>query len=419
MQRALLLKVTLAALLGAVAGLALPADASLFGISLLGIYNLLGQLFLRALTLIVVPLVAASLIAGMMRLGADEALGRLGGKIAVCFVTGMAVAVALGVLSVTLLHPGEGFPLPPSVENAPPVGAVLPGGVGPKIEELLYRVVPANILAAASQGEILGVIAFAVFFGICASHIAEELRGTVRSFWEGTFQALLRMTQGVMRFLPWGVFGLIAKACATLGVEAITALGWFCASVGLALFIYAFVLWPLALRLLVGVSPIRHVKAMFPALVTAFSTSSSAATLPIALECLEKTACVSNRICSLVLPLGIAVNLTASALYAGAVVTFIAQLSGVVIDNGSLAFIYFSTLLTSFGMAGIPSASLVVVVLVLQTLHIPSDHLAIIMAVERLADMVRTAINVFATSCCAVIIARWEGESTALRVRTA
>jgi Na+/H+-dicarboxylate symporter len=157
---------------------------------------------------------------------------------------------------------------------------------------------------------------------------------------------------------------------------------------------------------------------MLPALVTAFSTSSSAATLPIALECLEKSAGVSNRVCSLVLPLGIAVNLSASALYAAAVVTFIVQLSAVTLDTGSIMLIYFTTLLTSFGMAGIPSASLIVVVLVLKTLQIPSDHLAIIMAIERLADMVRTAVNVFATSCCAVIVARWEGETTSLRVRT-
>lgn len=413
MQRQLLLKVALAALLGAAAGLFLPS--AVWGISLIGLYSLLGQLFLRALTLIVVPLVAASLIAGTMRLGADQALGRLGGKIAVTFVAAMATAVALGVAVIGLAEPGRGEASAQAIDAVIPVATAMSGDVWTNLENLLHRIIPANVLGAAAQGEILGVIAFSLFFGVCCAHVAQEVRGTLRSFWEGTFQALLRMTQMVMRFLPWGVFGLIAKACATLGGSDVAALGWFCGTVVVALVLYACVLWPAVLYAF-GVSPIRHFRAMFPALVTAFSTSSSAATLPIALECLEKSAGVSNRICSLVLPLGVAVNLSASALYAGAVVVFVAQMSSIPLGIGTLVTIYLTTLFTSFGMAGIPSASLIVVVLVLQTLKIPNDHLGLIMAIERLADMVRTAINVFATSCCAVVIARWEGEHTAVRI---
>jgi proton glutamate symport protein len=411
MQRMLLFKVFFAALFGAAAGFLLPIDMAVLGVPLLSIYTL----FLRALTLIVIPLVAASIISGMMRLGAEQALGRLGGKIAVTFVSAMALAVALGVAAVVILQPGSHMSLPQYVESAAVANTALSGGMWVNIEQILDRIIPVNILQAASQGQILGVISFSLFFGVCASHIPSEGRVTLRAFWEGTFQTLLSMTQVVMRFLPWGVFGLIAKAVATMGSAAVTALGSFSVAVAIALFIYAAVVLPLALWLFAGVSPLKHVQAMFPALVTAFSTSSSAASLPAALECLEKNAGVSNRICGLVLPLGIAVNLCGSALYAAAVVTFLAQLSGVTFTTSTLLTIYLTTLLTSFGMAGIPSASLIVVVLVLQTLQLPSDNLAIIMAVERFADMLRTAVNVFSTSCCAVIVARWEGESTALR----
>lgn len=417
MDNKFLFKVIIAAFLGIIAGLFIPASFSLLGIPALGVYNLLGQLFLRALTLMVVPLVTASIITGAMRLGEDKSLGRLGGKILLTFACTMACAIAIGMIFVLTANPGAGIPVvdaPEVVLDAVGTGIQTTGSSWDKVEMIFFRVVPSNVLGAASQGEILGVILFASLFGIFSAEAGGSVSATLKAFWESTFNVLIRMTQFVMKFLPFGVFGLIAKATATTGSAAIFSVGAFALTVLLALFFYAFCMWPLALWLLAKVNPWKHLKAMWPALLTGFTTSSSAATLPVALECVEKESGVSNRVSGLVLSLGIAINLSGSALYAAAVVTFIAQLTGAPLDTGSVVFMYIVSLLTCFGMAGIPSASLIAIVLILQTLNIPSDQLALIMAIERFVDMLRTAINVFANSCCAVLVARWEGEETAI-----
>lgn len=411
MQHSFLIKVIIAALLGIAAGLFLPLSETT-----LGIYTILGQLFLRALTLMVVPLVVASIITGTMRLGEDGSLGKLGAKILITFGCTMAAAVAIGMIWVLLLGPGTtptGDVVPTELSKIlahPPVET----STWAKIEHIVFRMVPTNVLAAASQGEILGVILFSSLFGIIAAEIGGTVTATLKAFWESTFKVMIRMTQYVMVLLPIGVFGLLAKAVATTGAEAFYKLGSFTLTAALAFVSYAFIFWPIILLFVARVNPWKHLREMAPALLTGFTTSSSAATLPVALECVEKGSGVSNRVSSLVLSLGVAVNLSASALYAAAVVTFIAQLTHTPLNAASIGFMYVVTLFTSFGMAGIPSASLIVIVLVLQTLNIPADHLALIMAVERFVDMFRTAINVFANSCCAVLIARLEGEQTAI-----
>lgn len=414
MNHAFLYKVLLASILAVILGFSLPADTVILGIPLLGIYNLLGQLFLNALKLMVVPLVIASIITGTMRLGGDNSLGRLGGKILLSFACTMAAAVAIGMASILFFEPGIGQSSAETIaSDLTQLEAVsVKGNAWDKIEQLVLRVVPSNIFQAASQGEILGIILFAALFGIFSAEAGGAAAETMKYFWESTFKVLIKMTQWVMAFLPLGAFGLIAKAIATAGAGAIISVGAFALTAFFTLFIYAFVLWPLALWLIAKVNPWKHLRAMGPALITGFTTSSSAATLPVALECVEKRAGVSNRITSLVLPLGIAVNLSGSALYAAAVVTFIAQQTGYSFDAASTIFMYAVTLLTCFGMAGVPSASLIAVVLILQTLNIPNDQLALIMAIERFIDMARTAINVFGNSCCAVIVARSEGERT-------
>lgn len=414
MNHMFLLKVLFAAVLGIVLGLFLPANAEILGIPLIGIYNLFGQLFLRALTIIVVPLVIASIITGTMRIGADHSLGRLGSKIFLSFILTMACAVAIGMASILIFEPGKGVISQEALSTQlTQLHSVPINEAGwNKIEQIFFRIVPINVFAAASQGEIIGIILFTALFGLFSAELGGNTLITMKAFWEATFKVLIRMTQWIMAFLPLGVFGLIAKAAATAGAGAILSVGTFALTVMIALFFYAFILWPIVLWLVGRVNPWKHLKAMAPALLTGFTTSSSAATLPVALECIEKGSGVSNRVSSLVLPLGIAVNLSGSALYSAAVVAFIAQLTGITLDIGSISFMYVVSLLTCFGMAGVPSASLIAIILILQTLNIPNDQLAIIMAIERFVDMARTAVNVFGNSCCALIVARLEGEKT-------
>ena len=228
---------------------------------------------------------------------------------------------------------------------------------------------------------------------------------------------MMKITHLVMRALPIGVFGLVAKVVATTGAEAFLSVAWFTLTVLIGLFIYAVIVLPLLLKLIAKVSPVAHFYAMGPALLTAFSTSFSAATLPLTLECLEKRANVSNRICSFTVPLGTSLNLTASALFIGATVLFIAQVYAVPMSFGFLINVFLLVIFSSIGLAGIPSACLIGAVLVLHTLGLPADAIGLVMAVERILDMFRTVVNVFGTSCCAVLVASSEGEKVLVPVK--
>ena len=260
----------------------------------------------------------------------------------------------------------------------------------------------------------LGLIFFSLLFGYFISKIDVEPARIMLGFWNGVFQIMMKITHLVMKALPIGVFGLVAKVVATTGSEAFLSVAWFTLTVLVALNIYMFIVLPILLKFVGKVSPLAHFKAMGPALLTAFSTSSSAATLPLTLECLEKRANVSNRICSFTVPLGTSLNLTGSALHVCVAVFFIAQVYGITMGIGTVITVFLLILFSSIGMAGIPSACLVALVLILNTIGLPGDAIGLILAVERILDMCRTVVNVFGTSCCTVLIARAENEKNIL-----
>jgi proton glutamate symport protein len=226
---------------------------------------------------------------------------------------------------------------------------------------------------------------------------------------------MMYITHLVMKFLPIGVFGLVAKVVATTGLDAIKSVMIFATTIIGALAIYALLALPSLLSAVGRVNPIAHFKAMAPALVTAFSTSSTAVTLPITMECVEKRAFVSNRVCSFVIPLASSLNLSGTALYICSSVIFIAQAYGLDLSFATLFVIVLMTFFTSMGMAGIPSAGLISIVLILHTIGLPAEGIGLILAVERLLDMCRTTVSVFGNSCCAVLVAKSEGEKDVLR----
>jgi Na+/H+-dicarboxylate symporter len=236
----------------------------------------------------------------------------------------------------------------------------------------------------------------------------------LRAFWQGVFEVMMRITDLVLRFAPLGVFALVAKVVAEAGLDAFRPLAGFMLTVLLALAFHMLVTLPLILRFIAGVNPLRHYRAMLPALLTAFSTASSAATMPVTMDCVERGAGVSNRTASFVLPLGATVNMDGTALFEGVVVLFIAQLYGVELGLLQQFIVLLLALLTSVGVAGIPAASLVAITLILSSLGLPLEAMGLIMAVDRLLDMSRTAVNVFSDSVGAVVIARSEGESNVL-----
>ncbi len=410
----MLWKVLLALGLAVGAGALAGQDAQIFGVTFYSIFDVLGSLFLNALTLLVIPLVTSSIISGLGSLGGDSSFGRLGAKTFAFYFLTMLLAAAVGVVMVNVIDPGAAFSHSAgaealtSTQKLLQTGATTPAAQNPLVA-ILMKIVPNNILGAASSGNMLGVIAFSLFFGFVLAKIDHPAGRTLVEFWKGLNLVMMRMTHQVMRLMPYGVFFLVAKVIAQGGLESIASLGLFFLTVVLALIVYVFIALPIVFKAR-GLSPIRHFRAMGPALLTAFSTSSSAATLPITMECVEKRAGVSERICSFVVPLGTSVNMSGSALYECVAALFIAQVAGAEIGLLQQFLVVVMSLLTAMGMAGIPSASLVAIIVILNTMGLPAEGIALILPVDRILDMCRTTVNVFSDASCAVLVAQSEGE---------
>ncbi|MDF1820665.1 MAG: dicarboxylate/amino acid:cation symporter [Alcanivoracaceae bacterium] len=412
-------QVLLAMVLGAGLGLLLDEQGTLAGLPLLGALTLVGTLFINALKMVVVPLVTSAIISGITNIGGGTHLGRLGGKTVAYYLLTTLIAVLVGLVLANLLTPGEvdgqpaGDQLGLSADTDDALAGMAGRGAG-DFAGILLKALPPNIVAAAVNGQLLGLIVFALLFGIflraADSTGAARLRETI----DGLYETMMALTLFVIRFAPLGVFALVGKTAATTGYEAIEPLAWFFVTVVAALFLHAAVIMPLLIRLVARRSPVRHARAMMPALLTAFSSASSSATLPMTLECVEKRAGVSNRSASFVLPLGATMNMDGTALYECVAVLFIAQAYGMDLSIAQQASVVVIALLTSIGVAGIPSASLVAITVILGTLGLPAEAIGLILATDRLLDMFRTAVNVWGDSVGAVLVARSEGEEQVL-----
>lgn len=405
--------------LAVVTGLAVDQTFSVFGISFLSILNFFGTLFLNALKMLIVPLVMASIITGMMGLGGDT-LGRLGSKTILYYATTSLVAILIGLFFVNLLQPGivDGEParhvIGLSAETDDVVSKVGDKGAA-DIAEVLLRMVPPNIITAAANGQMLGLIFFSLLFGFFVSKLEGKPAQIHKDFWQGLLNIMMMMTDLIMKFAPIGVYALVTKVILISGVEAFEPLALFFVTVLLALAAHLLLFLPGVLHFIAHVSPAKHFKAMLPALLTAFSTSSSSATLPITMDCVEKRAGVSNQVAGFTLPLGATINMDGTALYECVAAMFIAQAYGISLDVTTQFTIVLIALLTSVGVAGIPSASLVAITIILAAIGLPLEAIGLILVVDRVLDMCRTSVNVFSDSCAAVTIARLEGEETQLR----
>lgn len=379
----------------------------------------IGTLFLNALKMVVVPLIVAAIISGLSSVTQAGGLGRMGLKTLGYYLATGLVAILTGLLFVNLLAPGvlDGAPAGPAIglsQNTDSVLAAVEGknaGEFLKVFELLF---PPNIVAAAAQGQMLGLICFSLLFGIFVTRLPPALASTQQAFWSGLYEVMTGITRLIMAFAPIGVFGLVAPIIAQTGWAAAGPLAKFFVAVLLGLATHLFITLPLVLRFVARVSPWAHLRAMWPAISTAFSTSSSAATLPVTLQCMEQGARVPRRVTRFVLPIGTTVNTDGSALYEGAVVMFIAQCYGVELSLGAQFLVVFTALLTAIGVAGIPSASLIAIAVILGAVGLPLEGIGLVLAVDRVLDMCRTSVNVFGDSCCAVTVARLEGEDGVL-----
>jgi Na+/H+-dicarboxylate symporter len=414
-------QILIALLLAVLVGYLTGPDGELFGIRFLDIYSFLGTMFLNALKMIIVPLIMASIITGIAGIGGRGTFGRLGWKTLLYYFMTSLLAILVGLAAVNIMQPGivDGEPARDiiALEETDLSGIeerVAGKGAG-DVVEIFIRMVPTNIVAAAAEGQMLGLIFFSLLFGYFMTRIEEDRSKLLFDFWQGVFSVMMKITDWVMLFAPLGVFALVAKVVAVTGFEAFQPLMVFFFTVLGALAVHLLITLPLLLRFIARVDPRRQFTAMSPALLTAFSTASSSATLPVTLDCVERRAGVSNRTTSFVLPLGATVNMDGTALYECVAAMFIAQAYGIELGFATQFTVVLVALLTSIGVAGIPAASLVAITIILTTIGLPVEAVGLILAVDRILDMCRTSVNVFSDSCGAVLIGRTEGEQGILQ----
>lgn len=411
-------QILIAIFLAVAVGAVLDRDAGIGLFSFYALFEFLGTLFLNALKMIVVPLIISSIICGVASAGAGENIGRLGAKTISLYMISSFLAILMGLVLVNLTAPGlvDGQPAGNSLnlssqEELAANLSKIEGRGSSDIANVFLRMIPTNVVESAAAGDMLGLIVFALLFGIFMLRVAPKYAEVQKSFWQGVFEIMMAMTIFVMKFAPVGVFGLVAKTVMTTGFAAFAPLSVFFFTVVVALALHVLLTLGLMLWTLAKVNPLSHYKAMIPAMLTAFSTASSSATLPVTIECLEKNVGISNKTSSFVLPLGATINMDGTALYECVAAIFIAQAYGLDLSFGQQFLVVLIALLTSVGVAGIPAASLVAISVILTAIGLPLEGIGLLLVTDRILDMLRTAVNVFSDSCCAVIVARSEGET--------
>jgi Na+/H+-dicarboxylate symporter len=366
----------------------------------------MGDLFLRALKMIIIPLILSSLISGVTNIGTGGSLGRLGLKTLSYYILTSTFAIIVGLFFVNLIKPGVGADLNFSqhveglVEKQRSLG------------DTLINIIPTNIFEALNHSAMLSIIFFAILFGFFITRVGNPHRAVLMKAFNAIFEVMMQITLFVIRFTPLGILGIVARVVADqddLG-NLVARMGLYMGTVILALLIHFLLTLPLIVRFIGKASPWKHMKNMSTPLLTAFSTSSSGATLPLTIEAVEHNSGVSNKISSFTLPLGATINMDGTALYECVAAMFIAQAYGVDMTLVQQLIIIVTALLASIGAAAIPMAGLVMITVILTAVGLPLEGVGLILAVDRILDMFRTATNVWSDSCGAVVVARSEGE---------
>jgi Na+/H+-dicarboxylate symporter len=383
--------------------------AVLFGIYLPSSVNYvswMGTIFLRALQMIIIPLVISSIISGVTNIGNAENLGRLGIKTIIYYISTSTLAILTGLALVNIVQPGVGADLNLSQD----AGLSL---VEHSFKDTLIHIIPDNIFSSMTQnGELLSVIFFALIFGFFITRVPEKPREMLTGFFNAVFEVMMKVTMFIIRFTPFGIFGLVAEKIAQqndLGA-LVQSMGSYMLVVLAGLAFHSMISLPLITRFIGKVNPLKHFHAVKTALLTAFSTSSSNATLPLTMQSVEENDGVSNKISSFTLPLGATINMDGTALYECVAVMFIAQAYGFELSFGQQVIVVITSILASIGAAGVPMAGLVMITIILSAVGLPLEGVGLILAVDRILDMFRTSVNVWSDSCGAVVIARSEGE---------
>ena len=370
----------------------------------------LGVVFMRALKMIVVPLVFCSVTSGVANISATDGFLRLGGKTLGYYLFTCIVAISTGLFLVILIKPGQGLDI-----DLPESVSVL-ATTQMTIRDFLINLIPDNIFQAFSTTNMVGTIVFAIFFGVFLGKSEHSGAKKVQLAIEGIGDVILKLTLFILKFAPLGIFGIIAGVIAAEASSPeqlrlmIESQGLYLGTVLLGISFHLFVTLSLLLYVMGKINPFRHLSRMKDVLLMAFSTASSNGTLPLTLAHVKSRCGVSEKIANFTLPLGATVNMNGTSLYEAVAVLFIAQVYGMDLSVAQQIFVAFAALMVGIGSAGIPMASLVLTVVIIQMVGLPPESIGLILLVDRFADMARTALNVYSDTVCTVLIAKSEGE---------
>ncbi|KRO62718.1 MAG: glutamate:proton symporter [Cryomorphaceae bacterium BACL11 MAG-121015-bin20] len=379
-----------------------------------------GVIFVNSLKLIAVPLVFASLVKGVASLSDISRLSRIGGKSITLFLATTVIAGTIGLLLVNTVNPGIGFDTKDTSELTPSsqegISSKITAAEGVKEAgplQFLVDIIPTNILESASNNSnMLQVIFFAILFGIAIVMLPKEKTVYVKGFFDGINDIILQIVDFIMLVAPYAVFALLGALVVDFGASAtlFIALGKYSLTVIVGMLLMVFLVYPLIIKIFTKVKYVNFFKGIFPAQMLAFSTSSSAATLPVTIQRCEDNLGISKEVSSFVLPLGATINMDGTALYQAVAAVFIAQAFGIDLDLGQQLTIVLTATLASIGAAAVPGAGMVTLVIVLEAINVPAAGLALIFGVDRILDMMRTVVNVTGDSAVAVVVASTEGE---------
>lgn len=393
-------QIMVAMVLGIVAGVLFRENAVIF--------QPIGDIFIRLLKMIIVPLVFGSLVVGVVSLANVQSLGRLGARTFLYYLSTTVMAVLLGLIIVNFVKPGVDTDITLPLGN----NAIVQENVSNSdlsVISVITDIFPSNLINAISTENMLGIIFFSLVFG--SALLALGSKGeTLTKFMEEFNDVFLKITDWIMTLAPLGVFALLAALIGQTGFAVFKPIAFYVAAVLIALSLHLVVTLSGILLIVVKYSPLTFYKKIFPAIATAFSTDSSIATLPVTMDCLERKVGVSKKVVGFIAPLGATVNMDGTALYEAVAAVFIAQVVGIDMTITQQLVIMVTAVLASVGAAGIPSAGLVTMVIVLRAVNLPLEGIGILLAVDRILDMFRTTVNVISDSCGALVIARLEGE---------
>ena len=361
----------------------------------------IGTIFINLIKMVIVPVVLASIVAGVASIGDVKKLGRVGVKIMVFYLATTAFAVAIGLMFGTLMQPGKGLTIP--------AGAKAASKLAPPLQDVLVNIIPSNPFVAMEKGDMLQIIVFAIFLGIGITMVGAKAK-PVDDFFNGLAEVTYKIIDMIMNFAPFGVFALMMPVVAVNGPKVLLPLASVVAAMYIASIVHAVVVYSGTVATLGGMSPVRFFKGIAPAMLVAFSTCSSGATLPVTLKCTQENLGVRKDVSSFCLPLGATVNMDGTAIYCGLAALFVAQAYGIELNAGQYMTIILTGTLASIGAAGVPGAGLIMLTLVLTSVGLPIEGVALIAGIDRVLDMARTTLNITGDAAGCVVVQNSENK---------